>query len=665
MGDLGEYTSAAPDSALPCSSNASPTCNDVPIIRTSFPERQSRKGLKFTGLCVDVAEKKQILWNVSGHASHGRVLAVMGPSGSGKTTLLSALAGYSNVRSGEIYFNGAKLTKKMKRRISYVLQADIFFPNLTLRETLRYSALLRLPREYSFKEKLSKVEDIINVLRLTDCANTYVGNASFRGLSGGELKRASIGCEMLTDPSMLLLDEPTSGLDSTSAFILMETLCKLAKEKNKVVIASIHQPSSQLYHMCDDLMLLAKGKVAYFGEAANALPYFASRGLECALQYNPADYMLEMVSQDESRKLLMEDPVQETASQSTWWKKLPCWARKASGDVEENPGSADYPLPTISTEIKVEDGHSHTQHGNLDGFSRKWPTSWFWQLLVLTVRTFRQSRHVILSKLNFTQTIVLAVIVSVIWFQVPDDERSVNDRHGYFFFVSIFWAFQPLIVATLSLPAEHNVISKERRSGSYHLSAYYLAKLFSELPLVIILPSIFYIITYWCGGFNGWTSFFAIWFVVLINSIVAQGLGVFIGALFMDYQRSLVAAAVVMLTFMLLGGFYIERLPPWLVWAQYLSFISYTFRAMLEYGYLDLDLRCDSSGISEYDACNFNSNNTNLFFNDTFVSGAEVYETIALPLPWYGNVLVAIGFGITFRFCAYLALRFLHTKNNN
>lgn len=66
---------------------------------------------------------------------------------------------------------------------------------------------------------------------------------------------------MLTDPSMLLLDEPTSGLDSTSAFILMETLCKLAKEKNKVVIASIHQPSSQLYHMCDDLMLLAKGKV--------------------------------------------------------------------------------------------------------------------------------------------------------------------------------------------------------------------------------------------------------------------------------------------------------------------------------------------------------------------------------------------------------------------
>ena len=81
------------------------------------------------------------------------------------------------------------------------------------------------------------------------------------GLSGGELKRANIGCEMLTDPSMLLLDEPTSGLDSSSALLLMETLCRLSKEQSKVIIASIHQPSSQLYHMCDDVMLLAKGKV--------------------------------------------------------------------------------------------------------------------------------------------------------------------------------------------------------------------------------------------------------------------------------------------------------------------------------------------------------------------------------------------------------------------
>ena len=123
-------------------------------------------------------------------------------TGAGKTTLLNALAGHTPISSGKILLDAKKMSKKMKRQVSYVQQADLFFPNLTLRETLRvclhlsislslhhsltytlslsqYSALIRLPSELSIRQKLNKVEEIITTLRLQDCASTRTLHSFF------------------------------------------------------------------------------------------------------------------------------------------------------------------------------------------------------------------------------------------------------------------------------------------------------------------------------------------------------------------------------------------------------------------------------------------------------------------------------------------------------
>lgn len=154
---------------------------------------------------------------------------------------------------------------------SYVAQEELFLGTLTVRETLTFSANTRLPSKMT-KEEISRVvEETIVEMGLEECADTKIGNWHLRGISNGEKKRLSIGLEILTQPHVLLLDEPTSGLDSASAFYVIQALSNIARNNGKIVICSIHQPSSETFDLFDDLLLLSSGETVYFGEAKMAL----------------------------------------------------------------------------------------------------------------------------------------------------------------------------------------------------------------------------------------------------------------------------------------------------------------------------------------------------------------------------------------------------------
>ena len=153
---------------------------------------------------------------------------------------------------------------------AYVTQEDVLLGTLTVKETVSYSAHLRLPTTMTKEEISSIVDGTIIEMGLQDCADRLIGNWHLRGISGGEKKRLSIALEILTRPRLLFLDEPTSGLDSASAFFVVQTLRNVARD-GRTVISSIHQPSSEVFALFDDLFLLSGGETVYFGEAKMAV----------------------------------------------------------------------------------------------------------------------------------------------------------------------------------------------------------------------------------------------------------------------------------------------------------------------------------------------------------------------------------------------------------
>jgi ABC-type multidrug transport system ATPase subunit len=171
----------------------------------------------------------------------------------------------------------------------------------TVRESLRFSALLRQPRSVSKEEKYRFVEDVIEMLGMQDFADAVVGVPG-EGLNVEQRKLLTIGVELAAKPKLLLfLDEPTSGLDSQSSWAICAFLRKLA-DAGQAVLCTIHQPSAVLFQQFDRLLFLAKGgKTVYFGEIGDnshtLLEYFESNGArKCDDQENPAEYMLEIAN---------------------------------------------------------------------------------------------------------------------------------------------------------------------------------------------------------------------------------------------------------------------------------------------------------------------------------------------------------------------------------
>ncbi|KAG4395178.1 hypothetical protein AAZX31_20G161800 [Glycine max] len=521
-------------------------------------------------------KERTILKGVTGIAQPGEILAVLGPSGSGKSTLLHALAGrlHGPGLTGTILANSSKLTKPVLRRTGFVTQDDILYPHLTVRETLVFCAMLRLPRALLRSEKVAAAEAAIAELGLGKCENTIIGNSFIRGVSGGERKRVSIAHEMLVNPSLLILDEPTSGLDSTAAHRLVLTLGSLAK-KGKTVITSVHQPSSRVYQMFDKVVVLTEGQCLYFGKGSDAMRYFQSVGFAPSFPMNPADFLLDLANgvchvDGQSEK---DKPNIKQSLIHSYNTVLGPKVKAACMDTAN--------VPTKNTHPWRSNSSKEFRRSNRVGF-----LDWFYQFSILLQRSLKERKHESFNTLRVCQVIAAALLAGLMWWH--SDYRNIQDRLGLLFFISIFWGVFPSFNSVFAFPQERTIFMKERASGMYTLSSYFMARIVGDLPMELILPTIFLIVTYWMGGLKPdlW-AFLLTLLVVLGYVMVSQGLGLALGAAIMDAKQASTVAAVTMLAFVLTGGYYVHKVPSCMAWIKYISTTFYCYRLLTRIQYED------------------------------------------------------------------------------
>ncbi|EOY00906.1 ABC-2 type transporter family protein isoform 2 [Theobroma cacao] len=468
----------------------------------------------------------------------------MGPSGSGKTTLLNVLAGQISASprlqlSGLLEVNGKPSSNKAYK-FAYVRQEDLFFSQLTVRETLSLAAELQLPEISSVEERDEYVNNLLFKLGLVSCADSNVGDAKVRGISGGEKKRLSLACELIASPSVIFADEPTTGLDAFQAEKVMETLRQLVQDGH-TVICSIHQPRGSVYGKFDDIVLLTEGELVYAGPAHDEpLEYFLRFGYQCPDHANPAEFLADLISIDYSSA----DSVH--SSQKRIDALVEAFSTQSSAVLYATPFTRQTGL----------------RHGIK--FSKKSVAKrkggWWRQFWLLLKRAWMQAfRDGPTNKVRARMSIASALIFGSVFWRMARSQTSIQDRMGLLQVTAINTAMAALTKTVGVFPKERAIVDRERAKGSYTLGPYLLSKLIAEIPVGAAFPLMFGAVLYPMTRLHPTLSRFGKFCgIVTVESFAASAMGLTVGAMVPTTEAAMALGPSLMTVFIVFGGYYVN-----------------------------------------------------------------------------------------------------------
>ena len=572
--------------------------------------------LVFTNLSYnvkDIAESKiqkkevnkTILDNLTGYFVHGRLTGIMGPSGAGKTSLMEVISNQSKTGEvrGNFYLNGNEVDiEKIKKISGFVFQDDIILRTMTVYEALYMSALLKLPETTSIEEKKNIVDKMISTLHLENCKDTIVGDSILKGISGGERKRLSVGMEMIMNPSIIFLDEPTSGLDTYTAYSLIKSLKNLTEE-GRTVVATIHQPSSEILRLFDDMILLNHGKIVYQGEVKNLVPYFDNIGYKCPEYTNPSDFIFMNIL----------NPLDLQNNENTNINVEQFKVQNDTEDISINYIEKkdkfildSYKISGMENNVKEKCNEINSNTKNLSEKNAKYVARIGLQYKFLIKRHFNniiRDKAILRTKLG--QSFILGLIIGLTFLNIPGREENVQiqDRNGSLFISCFSQVLFPIIGTLAIFSLETPIVMREIGSGYYTPLGYYLSKISIEIPFQLIITLITCTIIYWlCLYQKKFKKYITFIGIIELGSLCGLSIGITIATIAKNVSIALQFAPFCVIPLILFSGLFINTssIPAYFTWIQYLSPIRYIYQEVyknefkgLKYKEIPLDYAID------------------------------------------------------------------------
>ncbi|KAA8545298.1 hypothetical protein F0562_020082 [Nyssa sinensis] len=565
-------------------------------------------------------KKIQLLCDITGAFRPGVLTALMGVSGAGKTTLLDVLSGRktSGTIEGEIRIGGYPKIQETFARISgYCEQTDIHSPQITVEESVIYSAWLRLHPQIDSKTKSEFVKEVLETIELDEIKDALVGMPGVSGLSTEQRKRLTIAVELVANPSIIFMDEPTSGLDARAAAIVMRAV-KNVVDTGRTIVCTIHQPTIDIFEAFDELILLKTGgRLIYSGplgqHSSNIIEYFEgiSGVPKIRNNCNPATWMLEVTSTSEEAELGVD--FAQIYKTSVLYENNKELVKELSTPP---PGSKELIFPTR---------FSQTGWGQFK--SCLWKQHWsYWRSPSYNLM---RSLYMLISSLLFG---------ILFW----DQGRKIHNQQSLFnIFSSMFSAviFLGINNSSSVLPyvsTERSVLYREKFAGMYASWAYALAQVTIEVPYLFAQALAFGIITYPMIGYY-WSAYKVFWYfyAMFCSLLYFTYLGMLLVAMTPSFPVAAILQSAFYTMFSLFSGFMVPQpqIPKWWLWLYYLCPTSWTLNAMLTSQYGDIEKKIIVFGETETVAA---------FLKDYFGFHHHLLPIVALVLIVYPIVFASL-----------------------